>query len=44
VHGLATLLIDRRLDGIARGTTAFADARALVAEAIDAMEIVEEGS
>jgi AcrR family transcriptional regulator len=44
VHGLATLLIDRRLDGIARGTTAFADARALVDKAIDAMEIVEEGS
>jgi AcrR family transcriptional regulator len=42
VHGLATLLVDHRLDGIARGTSAFADARALVAAAIDRMQMAED--
>ena len=41
VHGLATLLVDRRLDGLARGVPAFADARALVDKAIDAIEVAE---
>lgn len=42
VHGLATLLVDRRLDGIADAATDFPDARALVAAAIDRMLLVED--
>lgn len=42
VHGLATLLVDQRLDAIAGAATDFPDARALVAAAIDRMQIVED--
>lgn len=42
VHGLATLLVEQRLDGIARRAPEFADARALVDAAIDEMQIVAD--
>lgn len=40
VHGLATLLIDGRLDGVAHATPHFVDARALVEAAIAKMQLV----
>jgi AcrR family transcriptional regulator len=42
VHGLASLLVDRRLERIASATGHFADARALVDAAIDRMQLSED--
>ena len=42
VHGLATLLVDHRLDGVARAASDFRDARALVEAAIDGVEMVPD--
>jgi AcrR family transcriptional regulator len=42
VHGLATLLVDQRLDGLAAAATGFMDARALVTAAIDRMQMVKD--
>ncbi|WP_213769139.1 TetR/AcrR family transcriptional regulator [Caballeronia sp. dw_19] len=42
VHGLATVLVDHRLDSVARAAPDFGDARALVEAAIDSMKMVPD--
>ncbi|MFT4509302.1 TetR/AcrR family transcriptional regulator [Caballeronia sp. 15711] len=42
VHGLATLLVDHRLDDVARAAPDFSDARALVEAAVDGMKMVPD--